>query len=230
MKADSDPGSTHRGVHHYVIALTGGVASGKSVVARRFEALGVRVYDADVGAREVVAPREAALAEIEFVFGADSLNADGTLNRRALRERVFADPAARRQLEKIIHPRIRQWLRKHVGMNRDPYCIIAVPLLAEHRADYDWVNRVLVVDAPETLQVERLLGRDGVTREHAQQMLAAQATRAERLAIADDVIVNDGAEASLDAQVATLHARYLELAAALHPPAAARRPPSFRRG
>lgn len=201
-----------RGVRHHVVALTGGVASGKSAVAQRFEALGIRVYDADVAAREVVAPREPALAEIEFVFGAEMLQADGSLDRRAMRERVFADVEARRKLEAIIHPRVRAWLRRRVGMDRGPYCMLAIPLLVENRTEYDWVDRVLVVDAPEMLQVERLMRRDGVTREAAQRVLDAQSTRAQRLAIADDVIVNDGEASALDAQVAALHARYLELA------------------
>ena len=197
---------------HYVVALTGGIASGKSAVARRFEALGIHVYDADVAAREVVGPREAALAEIEFVFGADVLNADGSLDRRAMRERVFADPVARKKLEGIIHPRVRTWLRRRVGMDRGPYCILAIPLLVENREAYAWVDRVLLVDAPEALQIERLMQRDGVTRDDALRMLDAQSSREQRLAIADDVIVNDGEEAALDAQVATLHERYLKLA------------------
>jgi dephospho-CoA kinase len=200
--------------HHYVVALTGGVASGKSAVSRRFEKLGIGVYDADVAAREVVAPNSAALAEIEFVFGAGVLNADGSLDRRAMREQVFADPGARKRLEGIIHPRVRAWLRRRVGMDRGPYCMLAIPLLAENRAQYVWVNRVLVVDTPEALQIERLMRRDNITREHAERMLAAQATREQRLAIAGDVIVNAGEEAALDAQVAALHTRYLALAAA----------------
>lgn len=200
--------------HHYVVALTGGVASGKSAVARRFEKLGIHVHDADVAAREVVAPGSAALAEIEFVFGQAILDADGSLDRRALRERVFADTGARLKLERIIHPRVRTWLRRRVGLDRGPYCMLAIPLLAENREDYAWVDRVLLVDAPEALQVERLVQRDGVSRGHAAQMLAAQATREQRQAIADDVIVNDGEEAALDARVAALHARYLELARA----------------
>ncbi|HET7162806.1 MAG TPA: dephospho-CoA kinase [Rhodanobacteraceae bacterium] len=202
------------GIRHYVVALTGGVASGKSAVARRFESHGVHVYDADVAAREVVAPREPALAEIEFVFGTGVLDADGSLDRRVMRERVFADPDARRKLEAIIHPRVRAWLRRRVGMDRGPYCMLASPLLFENQDDYDWVDRVLVVDAPEALQVERLMRRDGVTREAAQRVLEAQSIRAQRIAIADDVILNDGEESALDARVAALHARYLELAAA----------------
>jgi dephospho-CoA kinase len=202
------------GVRHYVVALTGGVAAGKNAVAQRFEALGIRVYDADVAAREVVAAREPALAEIEFVFGAGVLHADGSLDRRAMRERVFADPAARNKLEGIVHPRVRAWLRRRVGMDRGPYCVLAIPLLVENREAYAWVDRVLLVDAPEALQVERLMQRDGIDREAARRMLAAQSSREQRLAIADDVIVNDGEEAALDARVAALHARYLELAAA----------------
>jgi dephospho-CoA kinase len=206
-----------RGVRHFVVALTGGVASGKSAAARRFEALGIHVYDADVAAREVVALHGPALVEIEFVFGAGVLQADGSLDRRAMRERVFADSDARRKLEAIIHPRVRAWLRRRVGMDRGPYCMLAIPLLVENRAAYEWVDRVVVVDAPEALQIERLMRRDGVTRDAAQQMLDAQSTRAQRLAIADEVIVNEGEESALDAQVAALHARYLELAGDAEP-------------
>jgi len=207
VKSEPDPV-----LRHYVVALTGGVAAGKTAVTRRFEAFGIHVYDADVAAREVVAPHEPALAEIEFAFGARVLQADGALDRRAMRERVFADPDARKKLEAIIHPRVRAWLRRRVGMDRGPYCMLAIPLLVENRAEHEWVDRVLVVDAPETLQIERLMRRDGVTRDAAQRVLDAQSARAQRLAIADDVIVNDGEEAALDSQVAALHARYLELA------------------
>jgi dephospho-CoA kinase len=195
-----------------VVALTGGIAAGKTAVTRCFEAFGIHVYDADVAAREVVAPHEPALAEIEFVFGAGVLRADGALDRRAMRERVFADPEARKKLETIIHPRVRAWLRRRVGMDSGPYCMLAIPLLVENRGEYTWVDRVLVVDAPETLQIERLMRRDGVTRDAAQRVLDAQSTRMQRLAIADDVIVNDGEESALDPRVAALHARYLELA------------------
>lgn len=200
------------GIRSYVVALTGGVAAGKSAVAQRFAAHGIHVYDADAAAREVVAPHEPALAEIEFVFGGGILDAGGALDRRAMRERVFADPEARRKLEAIIHPRVRAWLRRRAGMDRGPYCMLAIPLLVENRAEYDWVDRVLLVDAPEETQIERLMQRDGVDREAAQRMLAAQSSRQQRLTIADDVIVNDGDESALDAQVAALHARYLELA------------------
>lgn len=196
----------------FIVALTGGVAAGKSEVARRFESLGVNVYDADVAARAVVEPGEPALAEIEFVFGPDVMNADGTLDRRAVRERVFADAEARAKLEAIVHPRVREWLRRHVGADRGAYCMLAIPLLAETWPQYAFVDRVLVVDAPDGLRIERLVRRDQVTHEQARQTLAAQVARERRLALAHDVIVNDGDAAHLDAEVATLHARYLESA------------------
>lgn len=197
----------------YVVALTGGVAAGKNAAAHRFEALGIRVHDADLAAREVVAPGQPALAEIEFVFGAQVLHADGTLDRRSLRERIFDDTDARARLEAIVHPRVREWLRRRVATDRGPYCVLMIPLLAETWPQYAWVDRVLLVDAPEDAQIERLMRRDGVTRAQARRTLDAQATRARRRALAQDVIVNDGEESSLDAQVDTLHARYLELAA-----------------
>ncbi len=196
----------------YVVALTGGVASGKSAVARRFEALGVRVHDADAASRAVVAPGEPALVEIEFVFGPQVLNADGWLDRRALRERIFQDADARAKLEAIVHPRVRAWLMQRVATDRGPYCLLMIPLLAETWPQYAFVDRVLLVDASEELQIERLMRRDGVTYEQARRTLDAQATRAQRRAIAQDVIVNEGDESRLDAQAAALHRKYLELA------------------
>lgn len=197
----------------YVVALTGGVAAGKNAAAHRFEALGIRVHDADLAAREVVAPGQPALAEIEFVFGAQVLHADGTLDRRSLRERIFDDTDARARLEAIVHPRVREWLRRRVATDRGPYCVLMIPLLAETWPQYAWVDRVLLVDAPEDAQIERLMRRDGVTHAQARRTLDAQATRARRRALAQDVIVNDGEEPDLDAQVDALHARYLEFAA-----------------
>lgn len=204
---------TPRTRSRYVVALTGGVAAGKNAAAHRFEALGIRVHDADLAAREVVAPGQPALPEIEFVFGARVLNEDGTLDRRALRERIFDDADARAQLEAIVHPRVREWLRRRVATDRGPYCVLMIPLLAEAWPQYAWVDRVLLVDAPEDAQIERLMRRDGVTRAQARRTLDAQATRAQRRLLAHDVIVNDGDESKLDAQVEVLHARYLELAA-----------------
>jgi dephospho-CoA kinase len=200
------------GHSRFIVALTGGVAAGKSEVTRRFEALGVNVYDADVAARAVVEPGEPALTEIEFVFGPEVLAAGGSLDRRAMRERVFADARARKKLEAIVHPRVREWLRRRVATDRGAYCMLAIPLLAETWPQYAFVDRVLVVDAPDELRITRLMRRDRVTREQARQTLVAQAAREQRLALAHDVIVNDGDASHLDTEVAALHARYLELA------------------
>lgn len=196
----------------FIVALTGGVSAGKSEVARRFEALGVNVYDADVAARAVVARGEPALTQIEFVFGPGILNAEGSLDRRSMRDRVFANPEARQKLEAIVHPRVNEWLRRRVAADRGAYCMLVIPLLAETWPQYAFVDRVLVVDAPDELRIERLMRRDQVTREQARQTLAAQAARERRLALAHHVIVNDGDAAHLDAEVAALHARYLGFA------------------
>jgi dephospho-CoA kinase len=194
-----------------VVALTGGVAAGKSAVTRRFEALGVPVHDADVAAREVIAPGSEGLAEVVSAFGADVLDERGQLDRPSMRRRVFADPAARRRLEAIIHPRVRAWLRERALTDSKPYCLLAIPLLAENIAEYRWVDRVLVVDVPESVQLARLIARDGVDETLARRMIEQQASRADRLALADDVIDNRGDESALDQAVAELHRRYLAL-------------------
>ena len=197
----------------FIVGLTGGVASGKSEVTRRFQSLGGEVVDADVAAREVVEPGQPALARIAERFGAGMLLADGRLDRRQLRERVFADAQARRDLEAITHPAIRARVKAQAQAAPGPYAVVAVPLLAEAgRAAYPWMARVLVVDAPESLQHDRLMRRDGVDEALAARMIAAQASRTVRLAIADDVILNDGDPAHLDTAVAALHARYLAAA------------------
>ncbi len=196
-----------------VVALTGGVAAGKSAVARRFEALGAPVHDADVAAREVIAPGSDGLAEVVAAWGADVLDHTGQLDRAAMRRRVFADPATRRTLEAIIHPRVRTWLRARALAERAPYCLLAIPLLAENSAHYRWVDRVLLVDVPESVQLARLVARDGIDAALARRMINQQASRAERIALADDVIDNSGGEGALDQAVADLHRRYLELAA-----------------
>lgn len=198
--------------HALVIALTGGVAAGKTAVARRFEALGVHVHDADMAAREVIEPGSAGMVAVVDAFGSDVLDATGRLDRPAMRQRVFADPAARRQLEAIIHPRVRQWLHDRALAERGPYCLLAIPLLAENITHYRWVDRVLLIDVPESVQIERLIARDHIDETLARRMLSQQASRAERLALADDVIENSGDEAALDSAVAELHQRYLMLA------------------
>ena len=195
----------------FTVALTGGVASGKSTVERLFASRGIEIIDADHVAREVVAAGTAGLADIVEVFGTDVLSADGSLDRRAMRERVFADERARRQLEAIIHPRVREVLRLRASEVHSAYGMLVIPLLVES-GDYAWVNRVLVVDVPREVQRERLLKRDGISRELAEAMLDAQASREQRLAVADDVIDNSAALESLDPAVERLHRRYVQLA------------------
>ena len=197
----------------YVIALTGGIAAGKSAVTRRFAALGVPIHDADVAAREVVAPGSEGLAAVVAAFGDEALDAHGHLDRAAMRRRVFTDPSARQTLEAIVHPRVRQWLHERALADTAPYCLLAIPLLVENLDHYRWIDRVLVVDAPADLQLARLMARDGIDEALARRMLAQQAERAQRLALAHDVIDNSGDEAALDAAVAALHQRYLALAA-----------------
>lgn len=198
-----------------VIGLTGGIGSGKTAVSDRFARLGIPVIDTDLIARELVEPGQTALAEIAGEFGPDCLDGNGRLHRAHLRERVFADPTGRRRLEAILHPRIRAATRERVAaLIAVPYCLVVIPLLAETGMT-DLVDRVLVVDAPETEQIRRVVARDRVDAAQARAILAAQARRDQRLALADDVLENgDGDLDDLDDQVAVLHQRYLELAAA----------------
>ena len=198
----------------YRVGLTGGVGSGKSVVARCFEALGVSIVDADIAAREVTAVGSDGLAEIITAFGPGVLDADGGLDRAAMRRRVFEDDSARRRLEAIVHPRVRSALLAASETARGPYALVVIPLLAEGggRDGYPWLSRVLVVDVPSQLQLARLLQRDAVDDELAMRMMAAQAERHDRLAIADDVLVNDGVLDALIPHVAALDAQYRALA------------------
>ena len=197
------------------VALTGGIASGKSAVAARFAAKGIVIADADVAARAVVAPGQPALAEIAAAFGADVVQADGQLDRAALRRHVFDDEPARRRLEALLHPRIRTLLREEVERADGPYAIVAIPLLAEGggRTAYPWLDRILVVDVAREVQIARVMQRDHIDAVLAKRMIAAQATRQARLAIADDVIVNSGTLEALDADVDALDRLYRSLAA-----------------
>jgi dephospho-CoA kinase len=200
----------------FVVAVTGGIASGKSAVTASFAALGIAIADADAIAHAIVAPGEAALAEIVERFGAGVLDAQGRLDRAQVRALVFADAQARAALEAITHPRIRAGLEAACRTATSPYAIAAIPLLAEAGVPpaqaWPWLRRVLVVDAPPALQRRRLLARDGIDAALAERMIAAQATRAQRLALADDVIVNDAGLEDLDAAVHRLDARYRALA------------------
>lgn len=198
----------------FVIGLTGGVAAGKTEVTRRFEALGITIADADVAARAVVAPGSDGLARIAAHFGSEILLADGQLDRAALRERIFRSAQERQALEAITHPAIRELLRQTCEQAQSPYAIAAIPLLTEAggRQQYPWLDRILVVDAPVAVQHARLMQRDGTTADLADRMIAAQASREERLALADDVVVNDGHPDHLQAEVERLDAAYRMLA------------------
>ena len=199
----------------YIVAITGGVASGKSTVDQLFRARGLVVADADIAAREAVAPGSDGLAEVVTAFGSGVLGADGQLDRPAMRRRVFADTDARRRLEAIIHPRVREALRAACRAATGPYAVASIPLLAEGggREAYPWLQRILVIDVPEAVQLARLLRRDGIDEALARTMIAAQASRRDRLAIADDVLVNDGPLDALPAQVEALDRLYRRLAA-----------------
>jgi dephospho-CoA kinase len=193
------------------IGLTGGIASGKSMVADRFAALGAGIVDTDALARELVEPGSAALAEIVSEFGNGIVGADGRLDRPALRRQVFADADRRRRLEAILHPRIREAALARADASGSPYVIVVVPLLFETGFDR-LVDRTLAVDCPESVQLDRLIRRDGVAADEARAVLAAQLSRPQRTRAADDVIDNGGAIEATQARVAELHARYLDLA------------------
>ena len=195
----------------FVVGLTGGIGSGKSTVAECFAAHGVPVIDTDVVARELTARGGAALDAIRATFGEMVMQADGTLDRAALRRRVFSDADARHQLEAILHPRIRQIVEQTLATLTAPYALIVIPLLVETGGYRDVLNRVLAVDCPEDLQIARVMARNGLTQDEVEAILAAQAGRAERLAAADDVILNTASPEALRTQVATLHRRYLAL-------------------
>lgn len=199
----------------FVIGLTGGIAAGKSEVSRRFEALGITVADADLAARAVVAPGSEGLARIAAHFGTDILLADGQLDRAALRARIFDSAQDRQALEAITHPAIRQQLRQACEQAEGPYAIAAIPLLTEAggRQQYPWLDRILVVDVPVAVQHARLMQRDGIDTALADRMIAAQASREARLALADDVVANDGQPDHLQAHVERLDRAYRELAA-----------------
>ena len=199
----------------FCVGVTGGVASGKSEVTRRFEALGIVVADADLAARAEVAPGSDGLAEVAATFGLQILDADGGLDRAAMRRLVFADEAARKRLEAIVHPRVRAMLQAQCAQAPGAYAIAAIPLLAEGgREAYPWLDRVLVVDVPTAVQQARVMQRDRIDAELAARMIAAQATREARLAVADDIVVNDGPLEALQTQVESLDRRYRAMAAA----------------
>lgn len=196
----------------YTVALTGGIGSGKSTVAEAFSRQGIAVIDADVIARQVVEPGQRALALISQHFGLKILQEDGALNRRALREAIFSSPQQKQWLNDLLHPLIQQRTRDEIARATSPYVLWVVPLLVENNLQQR-ANRVLVVDVSPETQITRTMLRDNVSREHAQQILAAQASREARLAVADDVINNDGSPQDVVVHVDRLHRQYLKLAA-----------------
>jgi len=198
------------------IGLTGGIASGKSTVARRFVELGVPVVDADAAARAVVAPGKPGLAAVSERFGARVLAENGELDRRALRDLIFEDPGLRRDLEAILHPLIRADMEQSAELAVGPYVVMDIPLLVEG-GSRDRVDRILVVDVDETIQLQRVMARDGCTEQQAHAILASQASRSARLAAADDVLLNAGTVTDLRQAVDHLHERYVRLAEAQRP-------------
>ncbi len=193
----------------FIVAITGGIGSGKSAVGDRFESLGVRVVDMDVASRVVVEPGRPALAQIAERFGEGMLNADGTLDRRALREHIFANKDERMWLNGLLHPLINAWVADELAAATSPYAIVVNPLLVRKDA---YVDRILVVDVPVETQIARTMVRDDVDREQAERIVASQIGREQRLELADDVIENTGDLDALVAPVAALHGKYVEAA------------------
>ena len=197
-----------------VIGLTGGIGSGKTAVAEEFARLGATVVDTDEIAHELTSAGGAAIPGVRDLFGDAFIDAHGAMDRRKMRERVFADPPARQRLEALLHPLIREESRRRIASARGPYVVHVVPLLIESPDYRRRVDRVLVVDCPEDAQLARVRKRSGLAEEEVRRIIAAQATRAMRQAVADDVIDNGGSLDALSAQVRALHQRYLQMAGA----------------
>lgn len=196
----------------FCVGLTGGIASGKSSAAKLFEELGAAVVDTDAIAHELTRPGGGALAEIRRVFGATFIAPDGGLERAKMRRLVFNDPEAKKKLESILHPLIREQARAQIVAAQQPYVIVVVPLLLETGAYRDLIQRVLVVDCTEEQQVERAMRRSQLEEHEVRAILAAQLPRVERVKHADDVIENNGSMETLRARVRALHETYLTMA------------------
>jgi dephospho-CoA kinase len=196
----------------FIVGLTGGIGSGKSAAADLFGELGATIVDTDAIAHELTAPGGVAIDAIRAAFGADVIAANDALDRAAMRRRVFADAQAKARLEGILHPMIRDEADRRCTASRAPYVVLVVPLLVESGGYRSRVQRVVVVDCPEEIQVARVMSRSGLTAEEARAIMAAQVERALRLAAADDVIDNGGELAALRPQVEALHRKYLEMA------------------
>lgn len=196
----------------YIVGLTGGIGCGKSTVTALFANLGVQFVDADIVAREVVQPGQPCYQAIVQQFGAEILNSDQSLNRSALRERIFSNAADKQWLEQLLHPAIRQQLVAQLAALTSPYALLVAPLLLENKLQY-LVQRVLVIDLPASLQLSRAMARDNASAQQISAIMAAQISRSERLKLADDIITNDSTLAELTPRVAALHQQYLQLAA-----------------
>jgi dephospho-CoA kinase len=194
----------------YVVIITGGIGSGKTAVSDLLQAHGAAIVDTDVISRGLTAPGGGAMPALVAQFGADIAAADGGLDRDRMRMLVFADPEVKRKLESILHPMIRSEAYRQVQAAVAPYVVLVVPLLVESNAYRDIADRVLVVDCPEPIQIERTMRRSGLARDEVERIVRAQAPRSARLALADDVVENDAGLDELGARVERLHARYLQ--------------------
>ena len=194
----------------FVVGLTGGIGSGKSAAADEFARLGATVVDTDAIAHELTGKGGAAVAGIEKLFGGGFLDGSGGMNRKKMRDHVFADPAAKRSLEALLHPMIREESARRIAAATGPYVVHVVPLLVESPDYRRRVDRVLVVDCPEQTQLERVRARSALSEDEVRRIMGSQVPRAERLAAADDVIDNGGSRDALRTQVAALHQKYLQ--------------------
>lgn len=197
----------------FIVGLTGGIGSGKSAAADLFGEFGATIVDTDAIAHELTVPGGAAIEPIRSAFGAEVIAHNGALDRAVMRRRVFADAQAKVRLEGILHPMIRDEADRRCVASRAPYVVLVVPLLVESGGYRSRVQRVVVVDCPEEIQVARVMSRSGLTAEEARAIMAVQVARAQRLAAADDVVDNGGELAALRPQVEALHRKYLEMAA-----------------
>lgn len=197
----------------FVVGLTGGIGSGKSAVADLFVEQGAALVDTDAIAHELTGPAGAAMPLLIAAFGPEVARPDGAMDRAAMRRLVFADPSAKARLENILHPLIRQLSAERCQAAATPYVILAVPLLVESGTYRERCDRVLVVDCPESLQIARVVARNGMSPAEVTAIMATQASRPQRLAVADDIVLNDGDLSAIYPQVAALHRKYLVLSA-----------------
>jgi dephospho-CoA kinase len=200
----------------YVVGLTGGIGSGKSTVTRLLIGFGIEVIDADDVAREVVTPGSPALNALVERFGTKILAADGTLKRERLRGLIFSDAAAKRWVEDLLHPLIRARILERIAKSTSPWLLLSVPLLLENKDAYEFVDRILVVDVPESVQLSRTMLRDNATKEDVTRIMQSQLPRGKRLAAADDILENTSDTLQLQEQLLRFVKRYEELAHARH--------------